>query len=128
MHEGSGLSVPETRVLSLKNYARPNTKKQLRTFLGVVGYYRQFIPKFAYFSAQLTPAVSLGSPRLVSWSVSMINAFDVLCNGLCNHVMLVVPSVDDQYTLYTDASEMGIGGCLHVTREGKEHPVAFYSR
>ncbi len=42
--------------------------------------------------------------------------------------MLVIPSPEDSFILYTDASGSGVGGCLHVIREEKELPVGFFSR
>ena len=44
---------PDTRVTMLQEYARPTTKKQLRSFLGMIGYYRSFIANFANHSAKL---------------------------------------------------------------------------
>ena len=49
--------------------------------------------------------------------------------SLCNSVVLhIIPCRSDTFTLYTDASGAGVGGCLHITRDGKELPVAFFSR
>ncbi len=49
-------------------------------------------------------------------------------SGLCNRVILYVPTLSDSFVLYTDASGDGLGACLHVIREEEELPVAFYSR
>ncbi len=126
---GSGkLGIPEARVSAMRAYERPNTKRQLRAFLGSIGYYREFIPGFAKHSCLLTPATALTAPRRVVWSEEMLEAFGKLKQSLCSSTVLTVPTQDDVFRLYTDASGGGIGGCLHVTREDKELPVAFYSR
>ena len=66
---GSGqLAVPQHRVESLAKYKCPITKKTLRSFLGSMSYYRQFITKYADLSALLTPATSVSSPQSVVWT------------------------------------------------------------
>ena len=69
------VAVPENRVLAFKEYGKPKTKRQLRTFLGALGYYRRFIPGFARSAAILTPSTALSAPKLVDWSEEMSEAF-----------------------------------------------------
>ncbi len=58
----------------------------------------------------------------------MTEAFSKLVNLLCDHIVLFVPDISDRFILCTDASGSGIGACLHVRRDAKDYPVAFYSR
>ncbi len=126
---GNGtLAVPELRIKALAEFARPKTKKQLRSLLGSFSYYRQFVPGFASCSSLLTPATSLKSPIQVAWTEEMTAAFRKLKNMLCDSTVLVIPTPEDSFILYTDASGSGVGGCLHVRRGDKELPVGFYSR
>ncbi len=126
---GSGcIGIPEARVRAMREYRKPITRKQLRAFLGSIGYYRDFIPNFADHSCHLTPATSLTAPRMIAWSEQMTRAFGELKSLLCNACVLFIPQKQDQLKIYTDASGGGIGGCLHVVRGIKELPVAFYSR
>ena len=122
------LAVPESRVMAMRKYGKPRTKKQLRAFLGSVGYYRQFVKGFASMSSKLTPATSLSAPKTISWTGEMEEAFNDLRVSLCNSVVLNVPSVGENFVLYTDASGGGVGACLHVRRKDQELPVAFFSR
>ena len=124
----STLAVPEQRITALANYIRPTTKKTLRSFLGCMSYYRRFIDKYADMSALLSPSTSVSSPKVVVWTNDMDRAFQQLKVSLCNHVLLVIPSVSDTFSLHTDASGSGVGECLHVIRKGQELPIAFYSR
>lgn len=56
---GNGtLSVPKDRVTAMAEYQRPRIRKQLRSFLGTINYYRKFIPRFHQQSVMLTPAIS----------------------------------------------------------------------
>ncbi len=126
---GEGVvTVPESRVLAFKNYGRHKTKRQLRTFLGAIGYYRRFIPGFAEMAANLTPSTRVRAPVKVMWCEEMKVAFSALCDSLCVNVMLFVPSPEDQFKLYTDASGVGVGACLHAVRKDGEVPIGFYSR
>ena len=126
---GSGnLAVPEHRVSALANYKRPITKRTLRLFLGCASYYRKFIEGFARLSSLLTLAMSMSAPKVVEWSEERLQAFEALKVSLCNHVTLHIPSLQDSFVLYTDASGRGIGACLHIKCDSKELPVAFYSR
>ncbi len=122
------VAVPESRVRAMAEFRRPITKKQLRSFLGSVGYYRKFVEGFARLSALLTPAVALSSPLRVVWTEEMDAAFRLLRESLCARVVLFVPVCSDVFVLYTDAAGGGVGACLHVLREEYELPVAFFSR
>ena len=117
--------VPENRVEAFRHYGLPNTKKQHRTFLGAIGYYRRFIKGFVDHSSLLMPGMSLSSPRLVMWSEEMKLAFTRLCELLCNSVVLFVPHPSDSFVLYTDTLGAGLGACLHAKREDGEVPIAF---
>ena len=120
--------MPEHRATAMEKYIKPKTKKQLRAFLGAIGFYRQFVEGFAQWSSLLTPATSKFSPTVVTWEPGMLEAFNSLRVSLCNCCILNVPVEGDVFSLHTDASGRGIGATLNVIREGEERPVAFYSR
>ncbi len=119
------LSVPEARVLALRDHPRSKTKKQLRAFLGVVNFYRRFIRGFHQWSYLLTPSTSKSAPAVVGWTSLMLEAFDQLKVKLCNHVCLCIPCDSDMFILETDASSSGVGAVLSVLREGALRPAAF---
>ncbi len=126
---GEGMiSVPAARVGVIADHPLPKTRKQLRAFLGMVGYYRRFIAGFHRWSALLTPHTSALSDGRVSWSGPMLEAFRSLCVELCNAVSLCVPNVCDKFLLESDASSTGVGAALSVIRDGEKLPVAFFSR
>lgn len=126
---GNGqLSVPDHRITAMKEFIKPKSKRDLRAFLGSIGYYRKFIVDFAMYSSLLTPATSSKAPGKVIWTPAMDKAFSHLTVSLCNKCILHVPSHDDEYVVHTDASGKGIGGVLNVKRGEDILPVAFYSR
>ena len=112
---GRGRVKPQgDKIASIQTWPRPTTKKQVRTFLGLVGYYCQFIPQFATTAAPLHELTSKNQPNQVRWSPAADNAFQDLREALCAEPILATPDFNRQFVLQTDASEVGIGGgdCL----------------
>ena len=84
-------SIPMGRVDMLKSFAKPVTWKQLRSLLGMIGYYRAFIPNFVDHSSVLTPATSSKQPHTVEWTEPMNNAFEDLKQAVCLTASLTIP-------------------------------------
>ena len=122
------VAVSEHRVVAMAEYRQPVRRKDLRSFLGSIGYYRCFIPNFAKFSSLLTPATSVKAPGTVRWTPEMLGAFHSLRKSLCDFCVLTVSSVHDVFELHTDASGQGIGSVLNVIRQNSVLPVAFHIR
>lgn len=66
------------KVSAISNFARPSTKKQVRSFLGLVGFYRKFIPNFSAVAAPLTDHTKKGLSNKVVWGEAQENAFTAL--------------------------------------------------
>jgi len=115
-------------VEAIRQFRKPVTKKDMRSFLGTVSYYRKFIPKYADHSWSLTKATKKSAPVKINWTVDMEQDFVYLCNSLCDFCVLTIPLESDHFVLQTDASGKGISGVLSVCRNGAELPVAFFSR
>ena len=122
------VAVPTHRVTAIAEYKQPITKNDLQRFLGVAGYYRQFVPGYCNFSAKLTPATKPRASGKVQWTGEMLKAFTSLRSALSNFCILNVPLASDQFLLHTDASGLGVGCVLNVCRDGEILPAAFYSR
>ena len=125
---GGQLAVPAHRAAAMADYTQPTTKKQLRSFLGAAGYYRQFVEGYARMSAVLTPLTAKNAPSVVCWTAGGLEAFTKIKVSLVNVCTLTVPNQDDRFVLHCDASGTGIGATLNVVREGKKMPVAYYSK
>ena len=92
---GEGLvKVPEARIQALREYRKPITKKDLRAFLGMVGYYRRFIPDFAGRAGPLYAALKKEAPPSLVWSEEMCVYF---ISVLCSSSVLWLPKEDDKY-------------------------------
>ena len=126
---GDGLVSPaELKVGAVRDFPVPQTKKQVRQFLGLTGYYRRFIENYAEHTFALTEATKKSAPDRVVSSVVLLSECAYLKNVLCGLPSLTLPVPSDQFLLQTDASGVGLGAVLSVVRGEEELPVAFFSK
>ena len=93
------VSVPQAKVAALRHYLRPVTKPQLKSFLGLAGYYRRFVHHFEEYARPLNEATKSQAPHQVEWTRVRLDSFDMLCNSLCNSCSLVIPNQTDVFTV-----------------------------
>ena len=125
---GGQVAVPRHRATAMEEFRKPETKKQLRSFLGAMSYYRRFVKNFANYSGILSLATAKSAPSVVDWSGERLEAFNYLKGSLVSVCVLTIPSQEDCFVIHSDASGLGVGATLNVVREGVELPVAFFSR
>ena len=120
---------PQTKkVLSIRNLATPQTKKQVRSILGLLNYYRKFIPNFSTLAAPLSDLTKAGAPNKVIWSEHCQASFDQIKSLLSQPPILALPDLSQNFILRTDASDVGIGASLLQEHNGTLHPVIYVSR
>ena len=78
------IAVPGQRAVAMAEFKRPITRKDLRSFLGSVGYYRRFVPDFTKYSTVLTLANSINAPNTIQWMLEKLDAFSKLRQSLCD--------------------------------------------
>lgn len=97
---GNGLISPqEAKTMAVRDFARPRTKADVRAFLGLAGYYRQFIPKFSCIAAPLSDLTKAALPDKIQWTDECQTTFDQLRNSLCNDPILCPPRYDREFLL-----------------------------
>ena len=69
------VSIPKLRVEALRTFRKPRVKKELKSYLGTLGYYRRFIPGFSSVALPLTEATKMKSPNKLVWTKPMEDAF-----------------------------------------------------
>ena len=89
--------------------SRPVDKKQLRSLLGLVGYYRQFVPNFTTGSVQLTDLTKKNEPNRLQWGVAQGQALQTLKYHIANHPIMTRSDFDKECVLQTD-------GCMALER------------
>lgn len=124
---GRGNVRPQKRKTdTISQWLRPVTKKQVKTFLGLVGYYWQFIPNFATLAAPLHDLTKNHLSHQVVWSAEAEMAFSSLKLTLGGNPVVTL-GFQRPFIVRTDASETGLGAVLSQLRNGKEHPITFIS-
>ncbi len=119
----------ECKIQAVREYKQPQTKKQVRVFLGLCGYYRRFIPSFSTIANPLTELTRKTKENIVKWDTHCKLAFKSLKKALTQHPVLTPPDWENQFVLQTDASATGLGYVLSQrNQDGEEHPVAYGSR
>ncbi len=114
---------------AVKNMPLPQTKKDVRTFLGHMGYYRTFIPQYASIASPLTDLTRKTAPNRVIWTPACQFAFEKLTSLLSTAPVLHAPDFDREFVLQTDASDREVGAVFsQVDEKGEEHPLAYFSR
>lgn len=124
-----GLGKVEPRkqtVQSLLDFPRPNNRKQLRSYLGLAGYYRKFIPHFAQLAVSLTNLLKKNVK--FEWTPETEAAFIDLKSRLASQPILRPPNFKLPFCLAVDASGIALGANLFQVIEGIEHPIAYYSK
>ncbi|XP_075768775.1 uncharacterized protein LOC142821515 isoform X2 [Pelodiscus sinensis] len=116
------------KVQAVREHPTPTTKRKVRQFLGLAGYYRRFIPNFSSVAAPLTDLTRKGQPERVRWTAACDDAFQELKDRLVRAPVLAQPDFNKPFTLQTDASEVGLGAVLTQEEEGQEHPILYLSR
>ena len=126
---GRGCVKPQVqKVEKIKDWPRPTTKKQTKSFLGLIAYYSKFINDFSTIAAPLYDLTRHRLPNHVTWTDEAEQAFSALKRALCEDPVLIAPDFNKPFLLHTDASRTGLGAVLSQVVDGHEHPVTYISR
>jgi hypothetical protein len=117
-----GISVDRAKVKEIMEWSIPTTVTEVRSFLGLVGYYRRFIEGFFKIAKPMTSLLEKG--REFKWDEKCQESFDQLKKRLMSPLVLVMPDLQKEFDIYCDACGQGFGFVL--MREG--HVIAYASR
>lgn len=117
-----GIKPLPKKVAAIKNIAPPKTKRQLRSFIGLINYYRD---AWIRRSDILAPLAALtGKNSKWNWTEVEQKAFDDIKRIVSREVLLSFPKFNKTFEIHTDASKYQLGAV--IAQEGK--PIAFFSR
>ncbi|GKB88171.1 putative nucleotidyltransferase, ribonuclease H [Tanacetum coccineum] len=119
---GNGIHVDPSKIEAVKNWKAPRTPTEVRSFLGLAGYYRRFIENFSKIAKSLT--ILTQKCKTFDWGEEQELAFQTLKDKLCNAPVLALPDGPEDFVVYCDASGIGLG-CVLMQR-GKV--IAYASR
>ena len=117
-----GIAVDPGKVSDVLKWEPPRTVSEIRSFLGLTGYYRRFIEGFSKIVKPLTSL--LEKDKKFIWPEAYQNNFDELKKGLTTSPVLLMPDIYKCFDIYCDASKQGLG-CV-LMQEG--HVIAYASR
>ena len=103
----------------------PKNQKEVKQFLGLIGYYRKFVPRFADISRVLNKLTR--KDEEFKWTPECDKCFNMLKDYLQEAPILRYPDPEARYVLYTDASRYAYVGILTQTVDGTDHPIAYVS-
>jgi hypothetical protein len=112
-----GVEPDNHKVEAIKNFPKPNMAKQLKSFLGLAGYYRRFIPQFSKIATPLHKLLKKDAKYV--WEEDQEAAFRTLKQKLMSQPILQYPDFSREFVLTTDASNEGAGTVLSQGPIGK---------
>ena len=121
-----GVSPDPANVEKVRDYPRPTTVVEVRSFLGLASYYRRFVADFAKIASPLQDLTQ--KDARFQWSEQCETAFLQLRHALVSAPVLGYPNFKSPYQLYTDASQHAVGAVLSQFQGGKEKVIAYASK
>jgi hypothetical protein len=117
-----GIAVDPSKVKDILEWKPLTIVHQVRSFLGLAGYYRRFIPDFSKIVKPITGL--LKNDTMIDWSSKCNEAFEQLKVLLTTALVLAQPNIEKPFDVYCDASGNGLG-CV-LMQEGRV--IAYASR
>jgi len=122
----AGVSPQPSAIQAITDFPQPTNIKELQRFLGLLNFYRRFLPAAAAILRPLTDVLA-GQPKHLTWTASMLQSFTAAKQLLSNATLLAHPHPTAAISIATDASDAHIGGVLQQWRHGGWQPLSFYS-
>ena len=121
-----GVSPDPTNVDKVRSWKRPTNVKKLRTFLGLTGYYRQYVEHYSDIASCLTDLTRADVKW--EWTEKHQNAFEKLRDTLISEKVMSYPNFSVPFIVKSDASETAIGYMLTQKVEGNEKVISYGSK
>ena len=121
-----GVHMMEDKVRAIREWPTPTSIEEVRSFLGMVGYYRKFIANFSSIAAAMTQLLKKGTH--FEWTAKLETSFRKLIHATTTAPTLILPDPQRPYVITADACGFGIGACLMQDHGKGLQPIAFLSK
>jgi len=125
--DSTGLVPLDRHVSALQALPRPQDIPQLQRFLGLVNFYRRFLPGIAGTLRPLTDALK-GKPKKLVWTDTLEQSFLSAKAALTSATSLAHPSASARVSLAVDASSSHVGAVMQQMSDKGWRPLAFFSK
>ena len=112
----NGIQPNPVKIAAIQGISAPQNRKQLKGFLGMVGFWQRHVPNYATLTAPLTDLLKKGTEY--AWAERQQQAFHQIKEAVQNALLLAAPIASNDYTIATDASDVGLGATLMQEQRG----------
>lgn len=123
----NGIRTDPEKVSAILYCSAPTTVKEVRRFLGMVGWYRRFINNFAQIVAPISDLLR-NNARAIKWTQEAEEAFNKLKIALTSAPILAMPDFSKPFQVQSDSSDMAVGAVLIQHYDGRDHVIAYMSQ
>jgi len=124
----NGLAMMDDKIRAIQEWPTPTSVKQVRSFLGLAGFYRQFIKMFSATTSPLAALLQKESSFKFHWTSDHQRAFDTIKQRMSSKPTLILPREDVTFVVHTDASGFAVGASLNQDHGSGLQPIAFISK
>ncbi|PUZ76258.1 hypothetical protein GQ55_1G274800 [Panicum hallii var. hallii] len=109
-----GVAVDPEKIEAVSEWQQPKSVTDIRSFLGLAGYYRRFIENFSKIAKPMTELLKNNVP--FAWSPKCEASFQELKSRLTTTPVLTLPDIRKDFVVYCDASRQGLGSVVHALK------------
>ncbi len=126
----SGIQPLAAKVAAITKLQPPTTVRDLQRYLGMLNYYRRFLPAAAHVLKPLSDVLrgNVARSKQLTWSLEMTVSFAASKRLLVDTVPLAHPDPTARIVVAADASDTHIGGVLQQVKNDAHRPLGFFSR
>jgi hypothetical protein len=121
-----GISMEKDKVKAIQNWPTPKSVAEVRSFLGLAGYYRRFVHQFSKIASPLSELLKKDKP--FEWKCEQQSAFEELKTAVSSAPVLIIPNESLPYVVTTDASGFAVGATISQDQGHGLQPIAFMSK
>ena len=117
-------------VAKVRDFPKPSTMGELRSFLGLANFQRKFVANFSSIQKPLSEKTTGRKSKLLHWSAEMNEAFETIKEKIAEDVCLSFPDYgpdSEPLQLFVDASGYGAGACLTQLQQNEQRIIAYSS-